>query len=275
MFDEKVAAYCADVSLQDGTCAFQHRGGWDVPHDVVNFGNKFKWDYLSVPRHPAGRATFANNDFWGMNVNTRHREGAWELLKWLTAEDYWQEFAMKATLLEPCKLSLWERWEFYWQQAAPHLPQQADQVVPGCRAGRLRLPTGVLQVRADPGAVHHPGPGDEVPQPSDRRGGGAGAGSPRGRCAGGGRSRHRPGAGCGGRRHPPVRGRGQGQSQARAVSRASHVRARRGHAPDRRPRPRQGLARRRGRPGGPGRRGYHGRQRQLHVLRGAVHPERG
>lgn len=118
LFWENVVEGYAD-DLQTGTVVFQMRGGWDVHNDAVNFGLKFKWDYLPVPRYPHGRATFANNDFWGMNAYGRHKDAAWEVLKWLTAEDYWQEFVMKATLLEPCKLSLWDKWEYYWTQAAP------------------------------------------------------------------------------------------------------------------------------------------------------------
>jgi ABC-type glycerol-3-phosphate transport system substrate-binding protein len=108
-----------DNSFLDGQKVMQPRGGWDVHFDAVTLGNKIKWDYWPVPKYPQGRATFLNNDFWGMNAYSKNKEGAWELLKWLTAEDTWQEFVMRATLLEPCKLSLWDKWEYYWQQAAP------------------------------------------------------------------------------------------------------------------------------------------------------------
>ncbi len=102
-----------------GQSPMMMRGGWNVHADATNFGTRFPWNYLPVPKYPEGRATFANNDFWGMNAASPHKEAAWELLKWLTYEDYWQEFVMKTTLLEPCKLSLWDKWESYWQQAAP------------------------------------------------------------------------------------------------------------------------------------------------------------
>ena len=108
-------------SLRNGTAVFSCRGGWDVPHDVVNYGSNFKWDYIPMPHFPQGRATFGNNDFWGINANSKHLDYAWEVMKWLTYEDYWQEFVMRATLLEPCKLSLWDRWETLWVQTAPIL----------------------------------------------------------------------------------------------------------------------------------------------------------
>jgi multiple sugar transport system substrate-binding protein len=108
-----------DTAFVQGQMVMRPRGGWDVHYDAQYVGNKVKWDYFPVPKFPAGRATFSNNDFWIMNSQSPHKEAAWELLKWLTAEDYWQDFVMRATLLEPSKVSLWDRWEYYWQQAAP------------------------------------------------------------------------------------------------------------------------------------------------------------
>lgn len=108
-----------DTSFLTGQRVMWPRGGWDVHYDASTLGNNIKWDYYPMPYYPKGRATFANNDFWGLSAFSKNKDAAWELLKWLTAEDYWQDFVMRSTLLEPCKLKLWDKWEYYWQQAAP------------------------------------------------------------------------------------------------------------------------------------------------------------
>ena len=111
--------------LQDGTVVFALRGGWSIAQDVVAFGDRFKWDYLPAPVFPMGRATFSNNDFWGLNALGAHRDAAWALLKWLAYEDDWQRFCMKTALLQPCKLALWDEWEATMKAAAPPLASKA------------------------------------------------------------------------------------------------------------------------------------------------------
>lgn len=108
-------------ALHDGTAAFHWEGGWSIPHNVVNYGAKFKWAYYPVPKFPHGRATFNNNDFWGINAQSKHPDQAWEVLKWLTYEDSWQRFCMKTTLLAPCKVALWAEFEQQLIATAPIL----------------------------------------------------------------------------------------------------------------------------------------------------------
>ncbi len=113
------------ATLQQGNTVFALRGGWSIQDDVVAFGNKFPWDYAPVPVYPFGRATFGNNDFWGLNALGRQAEPAWELMKWLTYEDGWQRFCIKTALLQPCKNALWEEWEATIRAAAPILRNKA------------------------------------------------------------------------------------------------------------------------------------------------------
>ena len=108
-------------TVADGSAIFETSGGWNIPRNVTNYNTRFKWDYVPVPKFPKGRATFANNDFWGMNAASKHLDGAWEVLKWLTYEDDWQRFCMKATLLAPCKVSLWQEFETQLIASAPLL----------------------------------------------------------------------------------------------------------------------------------------------------------
>lgn len=108
-------------SLSGGTAAFVTAGGWSIPRNVVNWGSKFKWAYYPVPHWPQGRTTFNNNDFWGLNAQSKNPDAAWEVLKWLTYEDSWQRFCMKVALLAPCKVSLWAEFEAQLQATAPLL----------------------------------------------------------------------------------------------------------------------------------------------------------
>jgi ABC-type glycerol-3-phosphate transport system substrate-binding protein len=107
--------------IENGITVFSPRGGWYIARDVAAFGNKFEWDYVPVPYFPNGRATFGNNDFWGLNAYSPHRDAAWEVLKWLTYEDYWQRFTMKTAMLGPSKVSLWDEFETILTQTAPIL----------------------------------------------------------------------------------------------------------------------------------------------------------
>jgi ABC-type glycerol-3-phosphate transport system substrate-binding protein len=108
-------------SIQDGTAVFELAGGWSIPRNVTTYGTKFKWDYVPMPKFPKGRATFANNDFWGINAQSKHPDAAWEVLKWLAYEDDWQRFCMKATLIPPSKVALWAEFEAQLVAAAPPL----------------------------------------------------------------------------------------------------------------------------------------------------------
>ena len=108
-------------TIADGSAAFEPAGGWSIPRNVTGWGNKFKWQYYPLPKFPKGRTTFNNNDFWGMNAQSKHLEGAWQVMKWLTFEDDWQRFCMKTTLLAPCKVALWAEFEQQLIATAPIL----------------------------------------------------------------------------------------------------------------------------------------------------------
>ena len=121
-----VGTYTA-ATLQQGTTVFALRGGWSIQDDVLAFGNNFPWDYAPVPVYQYGRATFGNNDFWGLNALSPNQAAAWELMKWLTYEDQWQRFCIRTALLQPCKNSLWDEWEVSIRAAAPVLRDKALQ----------------------------------------------------------------------------------------------------------------------------------------------------
>jgi len=113
------------ADLASGQAVFAMCGGWQVFQEATELGNKVKWDILPVPLWPAGRSTFGNIDFYGLNRATKHTDEAWQLMRWLTAEADWQRFQMRTTLVEPCLLQLWDEWETIVKSVAPPLQGKA------------------------------------------------------------------------------------------------------------------------------------------------------
>jgi len=107
-------------AMTNGTAVFSYSGGWAIPHNAQDYAN-LKWAYVPAPQWPAGRATFSNNDFWGLVANGKNVDKAWEVMKWLTYEDTYQQFVMRTTLLPPSKASLWSEFKALLEAAAPGL----------------------------------------------------------------------------------------------------------------------------------------------------------
>ncbi len=112
------------TALAEGKSAFQMLGGWSLYPAATQLGSSTKWDILPMPLFPAGRSTFDNIDFYAVNANTPHKEAAWELLRFVTAEPEYQRWQIKVTLIQPCLLSLWDEWEADIKAAAPPLQQK-------------------------------------------------------------------------------------------------------------------------------------------------------
>jgi multiple sugar transport system substrate-binding protein len=118
----KVMMGRADVgALASGQAVFSMCGVWTLFSQATQLGTKYKWNTLPVPAWPAGRSTYNNIDFYGINHASKHPDQAWEVLKWLTVEPGWQQFLMGVELVSPCLLSLWDQWETTVQQVAPPL----------------------------------------------------------------------------------------------------------------------------------------------------------
>ncbi len=119
LWDKVLGPSTGDIAA--GTAVFETAGGWSIPENAIKWGNTFKWHYYPAPMYPNGRATFSNNDFWGMNANSKHPDEAWLALQWLAAGDAWQQFCMKASLLAPSKVSLWSEFVAQLVAVAPPL----------------------------------------------------------------------------------------------------------------------------------------------------------
>jgi multiple sugar transport system substrate-binding protein len=70
--------------------------------DVI--GDAFEWDSIRRPAGPAGRPGYLVDDSFGIWVDTRHPEEAWQLLKFLVSREG-QEIMIKHSLLPPVRRS--------------------------------------------------------------------------------------------------------------------------------------------------------------------------
>lgn len=78
-----------------------------------------KWEFLPYPLFPQGRMTYGTNDWYGLNVTSKHPDQAWLLLKWVTAQTAWQTAGIKLTMQTPSINSLWPQWLALAEQAVP------------------------------------------------------------------------------------------------------------------------------------------------------------
>ena len=124
------------VGLGYGNCVFQVAGGWDILPFTQQFSDRFKWDFMPLPVWPKGRATFINNDFWIMNAHAAHPEAAWEVLRWVAADPWYQRYMMRVQLEPPSLIGLWDEFVGVLGASAPLLRDKAlhyyrDAVVAG------------------------------------------------------------------------------------------------------------------------------------------------
>lgn len=81
----------------------------------------FKWDFWPQPLWPKGAFTMTNPNFYAISSTSQHPDQAWELVQWLTVQPDWQRIMMRAVLLPPGYLPLWEEWTAIVRQVAPPL----------------------------------------------------------------------------------------------------------------------------------------------------------
>jgi hypothetical protein len=81
----------------------------------------FNWDFWPMPAFPQGSFAMTNPNFFAISVNTKQPDLAWELVEWLTVQPDWQRILMRAVLLPPGYLPLWDEWTTVVKQVAPTL----------------------------------------------------------------------------------------------------------------------------------------------------------
>lgn len=130
MWDDQVMATALDVQNLETRRAFitervamVEDGSWALK-DILT-GASFRVGVAPFPAGPARRVTLATTDGFGIYAGTRHREAAWELLKFLVSKDYGRAMA-RANFLQPARISLIDEWAAFIREEFPDKAEQVD-----------------------------------------------------------------------------------------------------------------------------------------------------
>ncbi len=130
MWDDRVMASALDVqglstrnAFLSGQLAMVEDGSWALK-DILT-GADFRIGVAPLPAGPAGRATLATTDGFGIYAGTSHPEEAWELVKFLISKDYGRAMA-QANFLQPARASLVEDWAGFIREEFPQKAADID-----------------------------------------------------------------------------------------------------------------------------------------------------
>jgi multiple sugar transport system substrate-binding protein len=133
MWDERIMATFPDVQYMSPRSAFINQrvamveeGSWVLKEILRNAD--FRVGVAPMPRGPQRRVTLATSDGFGIYTGTQYPDAAWELLKFLTSQDYGLAMA-KADFLQPARASLIEEWIGFVRAEFPEQAQQLDLAV--------------------------------------------------------------------------------------------------------------------------------------------------
>ncbi|HEX2037433.1 MAG TPA: extracellular solute-binding protein [Chloroflexota bacterium] len=90
------------ASIEDGMHAFER-----VARGMQSTGSE--WGIMHFPKGPARRATLGTTDGWALWRETKAKDAAWELMKFLTTSE-WYEQQVKMEGLIPSRKSVLETW---------------------------------------------------------------------------------------------------------------------------------------------------------------------
>ncbi len=94
-------------------------GSWQLP--TYAGLRSFKWDFWPQPRWPTGTSSYAGNDYYAVNANTRHPTEAAAFIVWLTTSTDWQRAMMRLQLVIPPTRPFWAEWVDFVRSVAPPL----------------------------------------------------------------------------------------------------------------------------------------------------------
>ncbi len=107
-----------------GTLVMRTMGTWEILPAVTDYQDSFQWIFLPFPIFSAGRTTFSTDDFYAVNVESKHIDEAAEVALWASSSTYWNTFNMQLQLISPARVDLWDDWISVVKQAAPPLANQ-------------------------------------------------------------------------------------------------------------------------------------------------------
>ena len=130
MWDDKAMATPVDVrnlgtrdAFVTGAVAMVEDGSWALK-DILTAA-PFRVGVAVFPAGPAGRATLATTDGFGIYSKTNHPDEAWELLKFLVGKEYGSAMA-RANFLQPARASLVEEWTGFIRDELPAETEGVD-----------------------------------------------------------------------------------------------------------------------------------------------------
>jgi multiple sugar transport system substrate-binding protein len=123
MWDDKVMATPLNVhnrttrqAFITGQVAMVEDGSWALK-DILA-GADFRIGVAPFPAGPVRRVTLATTDGFGIYAGTRYPDEAWELVKFLTSQEYGRAMA-RANFLQPARASLLQDWVSYVREEYP------------------------------------------------------------------------------------------------------------------------------------------------------------
>lgn len=123
IWDDQVIATTLDVENLTPSQAFVAQkiamvedGSWALKNILENA--QFRVGVAPMPSGPARRATLATTDGYAIYAGTQNPDAAWELVKFLTSQDYGRAMA-RTHLLQPARKSLVVEWIDYVRQEYP------------------------------------------------------------------------------------------------------------------------------------------------------------
>jgi multiple sugar transport system substrate-binding protein len=130
MWDDKVMATPLNVlnlgtqqAFIQGKLAMVEDGSWALKA-ILNAA-PFRVGVTILPEGPVRRITLATTDGFGIYKQTKYKDAAWELVKFLTSETYGRAMA-RAHLLQPARASLVEEWVAFAREQFPEKAAEMD-----------------------------------------------------------------------------------------------------------------------------------------------------
>jgi ABC-type glycerol-3-phosphate transport system substrate-binding protein len=118
----EAAQYGRNVTerFTSGKIASFVEGSWRLAPMALEVPPGVDWDVAPLPKGKAKRSTRATTDGWGIWRGSKNPDEAWEFLKWLQG-DTWYEVMMSVVGLTPARLSQQDKWVQVIGKAYPQL----------------------------------------------------------------------------------------------------------------------------------------------------------
>ena len=108
---QEASTYGKNVTerFSTGKVASFIEGSWRLAPMVQEVNPAVEWDIAPIPKGKVKRSTRATTDGWAIYRGTKLADEAWEFMKWLQGDD-WYEIMMSVVGLTPARLSQQDKW---------------------------------------------------------------------------------------------------------------------------------------------------------------------